>query len=236
LQLLGVSFIFIRRLNILVQEEIGMAEVSYINIEGAIGAGKTSLAKVLAEKMEAKLILEETEENPFLPDFYKDKKRYAFQTQLFFLLSRHKQQQELFTTDLFHKKVISDYLFDKDRIFASVNLDQKEFHLYEKLASLLEKDIPKPDLVIYLQTSSEVLMKRIKERGRSYEKNIDVEYIKALNEAYNHYFFHYAKTPLLVVNTDRIDLVNNEKDLSDLLALLAAPLSGTKYYVPMGGG
>jgi deoxyguanosine kinase len=213
-----------------------MAEVSYVNIEGAIGAGKTSLAKVLAEKMDAKLILEETEENPFLPDFYKDKKRYAFQTQLFFLLSRHRQQQELFTTDLFHKKVISDYLFDKDRIFASVNLDQKEFHLYEKLASLLEKDIPKPDLVIYLQTSSEVLMKRIKERGRSYEKNIDAEYIKALNEAYNHYFFHYAKTPLLVVNTDRIDLVNNEKDLSDLLALLATPLSGTKYYVPMGGG
>ncbi|KPL00909.1 MAG: deoxyadenosine kinase [candidate division Zixibacteria bacterium SM23_73_3] len=211
-----------------------MAELNYINIEGAIGAGKTSLAKTLAEKMDARLILEETEENPFLPDFYKDKRRYAFQTQLFFLLSRHKQQQELFATDLFHKKTISDYFFDKDRIFASVTLDQREFYLYEKLVSVLEKDISRPDLVVYLQTSSEVLLKRIKERGRFYEKNIDLDYIKALNEAYNYYFFHYTKTPLLVVNTDRIDFVHNEKDLADLLALLATPLSGTKYYVPMG--
>ncbi len=212
-----------------------MAELNYINVEGAIGAGKTSLAKTLAEKMEARLILEETEENPYLADFYKDKRRYAFQTQLFFLLSRHKQQQELFATDLFHKKTVSDYFFDKDRIFASVTLDQREFYLYEKLLAVLEKDVPKPDLVIYLQTSSEILLKRIKERGRSYEKGIDSNYIKALNEAYNYYFFHYSKTPLLVVNTDRIDFVHNEKDLEDLLALLKTPLSGTKYYVPMGG-
>ncbi len=212
-----------------------MAEFSYITIEGVIGAGKTSLAKTLAEKMDAQLILEGTEENPFLPDFYKDKRRYAFQTQLFFLLSRHKQQQELFATDLFHKKVISDYFFDKDRIFASVTLDQREFYLYEKLISVIEKDIPPPDLVIYLQTSSEVLLKRIKERDRPYEKNIDLDYIKALNEAYNYYFFHYTKTPLLVVNTDRIDFVHNQKDLADLLALLKTPLSGTKYYVPIGG-
>ena len=211
-----------------------MAELNYINIEGAIGAGKTSLAKTLAEKMDARLILEETEENPFLSDFYKDKRRYAFQTQLFFLLSRYKQQQELFATDLFHKKIISDYFFDKDRIFASVTLDQREFYLYEKLLSTLGKDIPTPDLVIYLQTSSEVLLKRIKERGRSYERSIDLDYIKALNEAYNYYFFHYIKTPLLVVNTDRIDFVHNEKDLADLLALLKTPLSGTKYYVPVG--
>jgi deoxyguanosine kinase len=211
-----------------------MAELNYINIEGAIGAGKSSLAKTLAEKMDARLILEETEENPFLPDFYKDKRRYAFQTQLFFLLSRHRQQQELFATDLFHKKTVSDYFFDKDRIFASVTLDQREFYLYEKLLLILEKDIPRPDLVVYLQTSSEVLLERIKERGRLYEKNIDSDYIKALNEAYNYYFFHYTKTPLLVVNTDRIDFVHNEKDLADLLTLLATPLSGTKYYVPMG--
>jgi deoxyguanosine kinase len=194
-----------------------MAELNYINIEGSIGAGKTSLAKTLAEKIDARLILEETEENPFLPDFYKDKRRYAFQTQLFFLLSRHKQQQELFATDLFHKKTVSDYFFDKDRIFASVTLDQREFYLYEKLLLILEKDIPRPDLVVYLQTSSEVLLERIKERGRLYEKNIDSDYIKALNEAYNYYFFHYTKTPLLVVNTDRIDFVHNEKDLADLL-------------------
>jgi deoxyadenosine/deoxycytidine kinase len=211
-----------------------MTEINYIAIEGSIGAGKTSLAKMLTEKMDARLILEETEENPFLPDFYKDKRRFAFQIQLFFLLSRHKQQQELFARDLFHKKVISDYFFDRDRIFASVNLDEREFYLYEKLLSILEKDVPKPDLVIYLQTSSEVLLRRIKERERYFEKGIDLEYIKALNEAYNHYFFHYNKTPLLVVNTDRIDLVHNEKDLADLLALLDAPLSGTRYYVPMG--
>jgi deoxyguanosine kinase len=211
-----------------------MTEINYIAIEGAIGAGKTSLAKMLAEKMDSKLILEETEENPFLPDFYKDKRRFAFQIQLFFLLSRHRQQQELFAMDLFHKKVVSDYFFDRDRIFASVNLDEREFYLYEKLLSILEKDVPKPDLVIYLQTSSEVLLRRIKERERSFEKGIDLDYIKALNEAYNYYFFHYNKTPLLVVNTDRIDFVHNEKDLADLLALLETPLSGTKYYVPMG--
>jgi deoxyadenosine/deoxycytidine kinase len=212
-----------------------MAEINYINIEGAIGAGKTSLARILAQKMSARLILEETEENPFLPDFYRDRRRFAFQTQLFFLLSRHKQQKELFATDLFHKKTVSDYFFDKDRIFASVALDQRELYLYEKLLSILEKDVPTPDLVIYLQTSSEILLKRIKERGRSYEKSIDANYLRALNEVYNHYFFHYIKTPLLVVNTDRIDFVRNEKDLADLLALLEAPIAGTKYYVPMGG-
>jgi deoxyadenosine/deoxycytidine kinase len=211
-----------------------MAEINYVALEGAIGAGKTSLAKIVADRMDAKLILEETEENPFLPDFYKDKRRFAFQIQLFFLLSRHRQQQELFATDLFHKKVVSDYFFDKDRIFASVTLDQREFHLYERLLSILEKDVPSPDLVIYLQTSSEVLLKRIKERGRSFERNIDLDYVKALNEAYNYYFFHYTKTPLLVVNTDRIDFVHNEGDLADLLTLLDTPLSGTKYYVPMG--
>jgi deoxyguanosine kinase len=211
-----------------------MREINYINIEGPLGAGTTSLAKILADRMNARLILEETEQNPFLADFYKDRRRYAFQTQLFFLLSRHKQQQELFTTDLFHKKVITDYFFDKDRIFASVTLDERELYLYERVLSVLERDIPKPDLVLYLQTSSEVLLKRIKERNRSYEKSIDLGYIRQLNEAYNYYFFHYTKTPLLVVNTDRIDFVNHEEDLRDILNLLSSPLSGTKYYVPLG--
>ncbi len=207
----------------------------YINIEGAIGAGKTSLAKILAERLNARLILEETEANPFLPDFYKDRKRYAFQTQLFFLLSRHRQQQGLFAADLFHPKTISDYLFDKDRIFASVNLDEREFYLYEKLLSILGKELPQPDLVIYLQASSEILLKRIKKCGRPYEKNMDSDYVKALNEAFNHYFFHYAKTPLLVVNTDQIDLLHDKKNQSDLLTLIQTPFSGTKYYVPIGG-
>jgi deoxyguanosine kinase len=211
-----------------------MREINYINIEGPLGAGTTSLAKILADRMNARLILEETEQNPFLADFYKDRRRYAFQTQLFFLLSRHKQQQELFATDLFHKKVVTDYFFDKDRIFASVTLDERELYLYERVLSVLERDVPKPDLVLYLQTSSEVLLKRIRERNRSYEKNIDLGYIRELNEAYNYYFFHYTKTPLLVVNTDRIDFVNHEEDLRDILNLLSSPLSGTKYYVPLG--
>jgi deoxyguanosine kinase len=210
-----------------------MTEADYIAIEGAIGAGKTSLAKILAERMEARLILEETEENPFLSDFYKDKERYAFQTQIFFLLSRYRQQQDLFATDLFQKKVISDYFFDKDRIFASVTLSPNEFYLYERLLSILEKDIPKPDLVIYLQANPEILLKRIKERDRPYEKNIDSEYIQTLNEAYNYYFFHYTKTPLLVVNTDKIDFVHNEADLDDLLQQLKKSHMGTKYYVPL---
>ncbi len=211
-----------------------VAEIDYIAIEGAIGAGKTSLAKILAERMEARLILEETEENPFLSDFYKSKERYAFQTQIFFLLSRYRQQQDLFATDLFQKKVVSDYFFDKDRIFASVALIQREFYLYERLLSILERDIPKPDLVIYLQANAEVLLRRIKERERTYEKNIDLEYIKALNEAYNYYFFHYTKTPLLVVNTDRIDFVHNQADLNDLMQQLKKPHLGTSYYVPAG--
>ena len=212
------------------------AQVDYISIEGVIGAGKTSLARILAERTNARLILEETEANPFLPDFYKDAKRYAFQTQLFFLLSRHKQQQGLFATDLFHKKTVSDYLFEKDRIFASVNLDEREFYLYEKLFSILNKDIPKPDLVIYLQASSEVLFKRTKKGGRPYEKTMDSGYIKALNEAFNHYFFHYSQTPLLVVNTDQIDLLHDQRELSGLLNLLKTPFGGTKYYASIGGG
>ena len=210
-----------------------MAEIDYIAVEGAIGAGKTSLAKILAEKMEARLILEETEENPFLSDFYKNKERYAFQTQIFFLLSRYRQQADLFATDLFQKKMVSDYLFDKDRIFASVTLSANEFYLYERLLSILERDIPKPDLVIYLQANPEILLKRIKERERPYEKNIDLGYIQNLNEAYNYYFFHYTKTSLLVVNTDRIDFVHNKADLDDLLEQLRKPHLGTKYYVPM---
>ncbi len=211
-----------------------MAEVDYIVLEGAIGAGKTSLAKILAGKLDARLILEETEENPFLSDFYKNKRRHAFQTQIYFLLSRYRQQQDLFATDLFQRKLISDYLFDKDRIFASVALSPDEFHLYERLLSILDKDIPRPDLVIYLQANPDALLKRIKERERPYEKGIDLEYIRALNEAYNYYFFHYTKSPLLVVNTDRLDFVHSKDDLDDLLQQLKKPHVGTKYYVPMG--
>lgn len=192
--------------------------------------GKTALAKLLSEKLKAKLILENSEGNPFLKDFYKDKERYAFQTQMFFLLSRFKQQQELLEYDLFAQRIVSDYLFAKDKIFASVVLDEKEFQLYQKLSFFLERNIPKPDLVICLQATPEKLLKRIKESGKQYEKDMQLGYLLDLNEAYNRYFFHYKDTSLLVINTDNFDFLNNEADLEDLLEKIKNPHTGTKYY------
>ncbi|MCJ7509148.1 MAG: deoxynucleoside kinase [candidate division Zixibacteria bacterium] len=211
-----------------------MQENSYIAVEGAIGVGKTSLAKLLAEKTSARLVLEQVEDNPFLDDFYKDRARYAFPAQIFFILTRFRQQQEMHTTDLFYKRVICDYIFAKDRIFASINLASRELHLYESMLSLLEKDIAKPDLVIYLQASTETLMKRIRRRDREYERGMDYQYLQELNEAYNNFFFHYTQTPLLVVNTDRIDFVKNPKHLDDLVEKIKQPHTGTEYYVPFG--
>ena len=207
-----------------------MKENNYIVIEGLIGVGKTELAKILADRLQARLILEDSEGNPFLKDFYKDRERYAFQTQIFFLLSRFKQQQELLEYDLFAQKIILDYLFAKDKIFASVVLDEKEFHLYQKLISYLERNIPRPDLVIYLQSTPEMLFKKIKQRGKEYEKDIEINYLLDLNEAYNRYFFHYKESPLLVINTDNFDFINNETDLSDLLEKIKTSHTGTRYY------
>jgi deoxyguanosine kinase len=210
-----------------------MTEAHYIVIEGVIGVGKTSLAKLLAEEMEARLVLEEVEENPFLPDFYRQPEQYAFQTQIFFLLSRYRQQLEFPQQDLFHRKTVSDYLFDKDKIFAYINLSEKELSLYERLWTLLRRDIPRPDLVIYLQANTETLMHRIRERGRPFERSMSPEYIQRLNEAYSYFFFHYTDSPLLVVNTAKIDFVHNPEDLQDLLQQIRKPHTGTKYYVPM---
>jgi deoxyguanosine kinase len=212
---------------------LDVTEANYIVIEGVIGVGKTSLATLLAERMNARSVLEEVEENPFLEDFYRDPPHYAFQTQIFFLLSRYRQQMEFPQQDLFQQKTISDYLFDKDKIFAYINLNEKELSLYERLWSLLYRDIPKPDLVIYLQANTETLMQRIGERNRSYEKSISSEYIQRLNEAYSYFFFHYTDSPLLVVNTAKIDFVHNAEDLEDLLEQIRKPHVGTKYYVPM---
>ena len=209
-----------------------MQKNSYIAVEGAIGVGKTSLVKLLAEKTDARLVLEQVENNPFLQDFYKDRARYAFPAQIFFLLARFGQQQEMRTTDLFYKKVICDYIFAKDKIFASINLKERELYLYDRILSLLEKDVSKPDLVIYLQASTETLMRRIRKRGREYERNMDYQYLQQLNESYNNFFFHYIQTPLLVVNTDRIDFVKNPKHLEDLARKIEEPHIGTEYYVP----
>jgi deoxyadenosine/deoxycytidine kinase len=204
----------------------------YIVTEGPIGVGKTSLTTLLAEELQAHLILERAEENPFLPDFYKDPVRFRFQTQMFFLLNRFSQQQEMSQPDLFSRIMISDYLFDKDRIFAYLNLDEHELALYEQFYKILEPKIVKPDLVIFLQADTDTLLKRIKQRGRQFEKDINQDYIATVNEAYNHFFFRYTETPLLVINTSDIDYVNRRADLDDLLKHILSMKQGTQYYVP----
>lgn len=185
----------------------------FIAIEGVIGAGKTSLASMLAERHNARLVLEQFEENPFLPKFYEDRERYAFQTQLAFLASRFKQQQNMLSQDLFHEFTISDYIFDKDRIFARLNLDEDELSLYDNIFNIMAGISAQPDLVIFLQSSVERLMENIRQRGRDYEKNITEEYLSELNNAYNNFFYHYTKAPLMIINATEIDFVDNEQHL-----------------------
>ena len=209
-----------------------MKNLYYVSIEGVIGVGKTSLAHLLEERLNAKLVMENFDENPFLADFYLDPERYAFQTQLFFLLSRYRQQQELRQTDVFHKLVISDYMFVKDRLFASLNLDDKEMSLYDSVAKILEKNILNPDLVIYLQAETPKLMERITLRGRDFEKNMSQDYIDALNQVYNEYFFRFQESPLLIINTNDIDFVHNEEDLEEVIRYIRQPVSGTKFFNP----
>jgi deoxyadenosine/deoxycytidine kinase len=205
----------------------------YIVIEGPIGVGKTSLAMLLAKEFNARCILEKPEENPFLPHFYRDRKKYAFQTQIFFLLNRFQQQKEISQLDLFNQITLCDYLFAKDRIFASLNLDNHELALYEQIFQLLNGQIPSPDLVIFLQARPEVLLHRIKSRNVTYEKEIDLEYLKTLTEGYNYYFFHYDQTPLLVVNTSEIDFVNRKEDFDQLVREVKQMKKGTWYFIPM---
>ncbi len=209
-----------------------MKKLSYVAIEGVIGVGKTSLAGLLEERLNAKLVLEKFDENPFLSDFYIDPERYAFQTQLFFLLSRYRQQQELRQINVFHNLIISDYMFVKDRLFASLNLDEKEMSLYDSIAKILEKNIINPDLVIYLQADTQRLMERIVMRDREFEKNMSPEYIEGLNQVYNEYFFRFQDCPLLIINTNDIDFVHNEEDLEEVISYIRQPVSGTKFFNP----
>ena len=209
-------------------------DIRYIAIEGVIGVGKTTLARLLAERLNAELVLEEVEENPFLHEFYHDRARWAFQTQMHFLFSRYQQQRGLHQLDLFVQRLVSDYLFQKDRIFAGLNLTDRELLLYEKIVTQIEVEIPKPDVVVYLQASTETLLGRIQERGRPFEKEMEREYLKALNEAYNYFFFHYTDAPLLVVNTDALDYVRNAGDLDDLAKRILGHHEGTVYYSPLG--
>jgi deoxyadenosine/deoxycytidine kinase len=185
----------------------------FIAIEGVIGAGKTSLAKLLANKLHAGSVLEEFEDNPFLAKFYSNRVQYAFHTQVYFLLSRYRQQRRIAQMDLFNARVVSDYLFAKDRIFAEVNLTEDEFALYDRIYPLIEKEVPRPDLVVYLQSPIDILYNRIKQRDRSYEREIDYEYLEKLGEAYNAFFFHYNSSPLLIVNIRGFDFMGNPSDL-----------------------
>jgi len=205
----------------------------YIVVEGPIGVGKTSLSNLLAERYKARRILEVVEENPFLSSFYTDRAKYAFQTQIFFLLSRFRQQQELFQQDLFSAVTVSDYLFAKDRIFACLTLDSHELALYDRVFDALGPRVTKPDLVIYLQARLDVLLHRIKKRAREFERKFDATYLEELVHAYNDFFAHYNDTPLLVVNTSDIDFVNNEADREGLMsAIQKARQDGIHHYDP----
>ncbi len=212
-------------------------EIRYIAIEGVIGAGKTTLTTLLSEKLNADLVLEQFELNPFLKKFYKDRKRYAFQTQIFFLVNRYIQQQSLFQSSLFKEYLVSDYIFEKDKIFAYLNLEGEELKLYEALASQLEKNILRPDVVIYLQSSVDRLMENIRKRDRDFERNITRSYIEQLNDSYNRFFFAYRTTPLIIVNTNQIDFLNNKKDLDALIDLIfRKDRAYIEYYSPKSEG
>ena len=202
-------------------------------VEGPIGVGKSSLTNILSERFAARKVMEVVEENPFLSSFYSDRTKFAFQTQMFFLLSRFKQQQKLFQQDLFAAVTVSDYLFAKDRIFAHLTLDPNELALYERIFEELGPRVAKPDLVIYMQARLDVLLTRIKKRGREFERKFDSTYLEDLCKAYNEFFFHYQDTPLLVVNTSDIDFVNNPEDLENLINVVKSTKKGTHHYQPM---
>jgi len=206
----------------------------YIAIEGPIGVDKTLIVERLATRLDANKVLEDWATNPFLRPFYDGKAGAAFQTELFFLLSRYRQQQELQQRQLFAQATLCDYVFEKSRLFAYLNLDDSELLIYDKLYALLSEGVPKPDLVVFLQAPTEVLVKRVRTRGRPEETSLSEEYLAEVNRAYNHYFFHYSATPLLVVNTADVDLVNDAADLDDLLKQIKGMGKGTQYYVPRG--
>ncbi len=204
-----------------------------IAVEGPIGVGKTSFVELLARKTEAQKVLEKID-NPFLREFYQDKQGAAFQAQLFFVLSRYRQLMELGQRDLFHQVSLCDYIFPKDKIFAYLNLDDSELLIYDKLYAMLEPQVPKPDLVIFLQAETGRLVERIKRRRRDYEAEISEAYVNEVNKAYNYFFFHYTQTPLLVIDTTEIDFVHHEEHLDELIEQIRKMDRGVQYYRPLG--
>jgi deoxyadenosine/deoxycytidine kinase len=206
----------------------------YIAVDGPIGVGKTAVVERLAERLDATTVLEEWGQNPFLKGFYDGAPGAAFQVELFFLLSRYRQQQELRQRSLFNQVTLADYAFEKSKLFAYLNLEDAELLIYEKLYGLLAEAAPKPDLAVYLQAPTEVLMKRIRARGRPEEAHLSEDYLAEVNRAYNHYFFHYSQSPLLVVNTADVNFARSDQDLEDLLRQIRGMGKGTQYYVPLG--
>jgi deoxyadenosine/deoxycytidine kinase len=211
-----------------------MAKAKYIVVEGPIGVGKTSLARLLAVEFHARTVFEQVEDNPFLPKFYKARETYAFQNQTFFLLNRYQQQLALSQQDLFNHNTVADYLFAKDNIFATLTLSNEELKLYQQIFALLTTRVPKPDLVVYLQARPEVLYKRLKKRDKPYERGVTFEYLAEVAQAYNRFFFNYDETPLLVVNTSDIDFVASSKHLADLIKEINNMGLGTQHYIPLG--
>jgi deoxyadenosine/deoxycytidine kinase len=209
-----------------------VSALHHVAIEGPIGSGKTTVVDRLASLLEARKLVEDWSTNPFLRAFYDSRPGAAFQSELFFLLSRYRQQQELLQRQLFEQTTLVDYVFERSRLFAYLNLDDSELLIYDKLYALLAESVPRPDLVVYLQAPSEVLMRRVKARGRPEESQLSEEYLAEVNRAYNHFFFHYSATPLLVVNTEGADFARSDDDTADLLKQIRAMGKGTQYYVP----
>ncbi|MEP7011258.1 MAG: deoxynucleoside kinase [Acidobacteriota bacterium] len=205
----------------------------YIAVDGPIGVGKTTLVELLTRHFEGVKVLEDVN-NPFLGDFYQDRPGAAFQTELYFLLSRFKQQQGIAQRELFERMVVSDYTFQKNRIFAYLNLSDDELMLFDKLYALLEPQIPKPDLILYLVADVDTCMDRIKKRARAVEKTLARDYEAELIDAYNHYYHYYEASPLLVVDTRHLNFPDRPEDFGELLNRLSRPIKGTEYFVPMG--
>ena len=207
------------------------AKPRYIAVEGPIGVGKSSLAEILGQELSARVILERPEENPFLGAFYRDQKRHAMSVQLFFLLQRYAQQGELAQTDLFSRGgVVTDYIFEKDRLFASLNLTDDELALYDRIYQMLKVRTVRPDLIVYLQARTEVLVDRIRRRARSEEKPIRSEYVQQVAQAYADFFFNYNEGPLLIVNASDIDVVGNAEDRSELISVIQNAPPGTSHW------
>ena len=206
----------------------------FIAIEGCIGAGKTSLVDLLGKQLDAQVVREMDDENPFISKFYQDRESFAFQTQVFFLLNRYNQYMSLAQRDLFSSVVLVDYLFHRDRLFASLNLKDQELKLYDQIYCLLNRKVPKPDLVIFLQASTDILRSRVEKRGREYEAFMDTDYLDNVNKSFNNFFFYYSETPLLVINTNEIDFVEKKCDLEELIIKINSHKIGREYYSPLG--